>query len=961
MPIVVKKGLPKSNSDVKKDKIAKNIVDKVTKIKGETDVIKTTKNSDNLNELGKLYQFVRRFFLKQEAGKEKKPYTNSGLDGLVGCFDIPDELYPRFLKLYTEAVVAGYTPHITELHKEYGPILLDFDFVQSKEHSKRYYTRKTIKNIIRVYNKIIAKYLDVNIENVECFVLEKDKPDLRKNEYHDGIHIIYPDICTRPSLQFVMRNEFLKEIETLNIFKHIPLIREIKDVFDESVIYRNGWLLLGSTKNDNCSKYKITGIYSYIDDTLINKAGAEDFQTPGNMATYIRKFSIRKFQSEAEITPLANGIDPVEIESKLNKIKVKVERKLKDGETIQEMMGEKQNFINCVPHDDYIEAKNLVKMLSNKRSDEYHGWFQVGSCLHNLDYRLLEDWIEFSKKSPNKFVPGECEQLWKKMRHNKYSLASLHFWAKQDSPKKYAEYHQNRIEKLVKNGLKCNHSVIADLIIEKYKFRFKCASVKHKEWYEFKNHRWVPNDGGYTIRNIISNEIVKEYDKLQASMFQEVPTLENEAREKKSADALYLNKIINKLGDSGFKDGVLKACADKLYDPDFSKNLDENINLICFKNGVYDLENDIFRDGCPDDYISLHTGYDYVEYDPEDAISKDINKFLEQIQPDKDIRDYLLGVLSLCLSGSISFEQFYVFTGSGANGKSKLMELLKNSLGEYYKPLDVKVITGKRGNSSAASPEIADKKGIRACTLDEPEENDEINCGFMKLMTGGDELTARALFKDLISFKPQFKPFLLCNKLPKIRSNDEGTWRRLIVIPFNSKFISPANLTEKQKRKGLGPNQYIADDTLSAKLKDWKEMFAGLLLTYYRRFHSNNSRIKKETLKSPELVLKETKEYRKRCDVFQDFIDDYLEKTSDDKDTINMSNLYVGMRTWYKSNYTGNCPTKKDLKTYIQERYSQSCAKNGDVLIGYKIKDDLEGPELEDLDGYANKIIDLEA
>src|SRR5437868_4288868 len=82
-------------------------------------------------------------------------------------------------------------------------------------------------------------------------------------------------------------------------------------------------------------------------------------------------------------------------------------------------------------------------------------------------------------------------------------------------------------------------------------------------------------------------------------------------------------------------------------------------------------------------------------------------------------------------------------------------------------------------NSSSASPEVADKKGIRACTMDEPNHNDEINTGFMKLFTGGDEITARALFQEPIYFKPQFKPFLLCNKLPNIRSDDDGTWRRL--------------------------------------------------------------------------------------------------------------------------------------------------------------------------------------
>ena len=67
-----------------------------------------------------------------------------------------------------------------------------------------------------------------------------------------------------------------------------------------------------------------------------------------------------------------------------------------------------------------------------------------------------------------------------------------------------------------------------------------------------------------------------------------------------------------KLNNYTFKNGVIRECADFAYDPNFLKNLDENIYLICFENGVYDLEADHFRDGCPDDYISLCTNYNYL-------------------------------------------------------------------------------------------------------------------------------------------------------------------------------------------------------------------------------------------------------------------------------------------------------------------------------------------------------------
>jgi phage/plasmid-associated DNA primase len=312
------------------------------------------------------------------------------------------------------------------------------------------------------------------------------------------------------------------------------------------------------------------------------------------------------------------------------------------------------------------------------------------------------------------------------------------------------------------------------------------------------------------------------------------------------------------------------------------------------------------------------------------------------------MREYLMTLLSTCLAGSISEESFYVFTGSGANGKSKLMELMKYALGDLFKPMDILVLVGKRTSSSAATPELADKKGIRVCPFDEPKATDEINTGFMKIFTGGDVITARALFKEPIYFKPQFKPFLLCNHLPNIKSDDDGTWRRLKVIPFNSKFVKPGEATASMKKilAQNDPSQglFWADNSLSEQLPEWKQIFMSMLIKYYRKYRANG-------LIHPKLVTKTTREYRKKSDVFQDFIGDYLDKTGDPKNTINITNLHEGMRSWYKANYDGKCPNTKELRNYMMHRMTPVYNSKIDSLIGYKIKtsDNEEGGTLDEL------------
>lgn len=899
------------------------------------------KNDVRQNELDKLYAFMKKYENDKNKKGEKLPWTHSLMYSPYGAFNIPEDVYHNFIKLYESAVIAGYQPHITERHKEFGPIVIDIDFVQQKEHNKRYYTEATIRNIIRIYNFVIKKYLEVPPNHMDAYVTEKKEPTLRKNEYHDGIHIIYPYICTKPSLQMVIREEVIKIIEQENILKKIPFTNSLDDVFDKNVIYHVGWLLYGSTKNPSSPVYKLTHIYSTGNKKIFDTLIPDEKQSKSFIKHLINVLSVRRFFDERDMTQLAENINPVDIDTKINKIKDKIFEKSNNGKEVTAFLGKDINFIKVVSEELLVEAKNLIKLFSTKRATGWYTWYEVGLCLHNIDYRLLEDWIEFSKKCPAKFKKGECEQLWKKMKPCNYTMASLHYFASKDKPQKYLQLKEQKLDKLAKDGLEASHHTIAKLLMEKYKFMYKCASIKHNIWYEFKNHRWVEIDSAYSLRNLISDELTIEYSKRQSYLYDLSKQKQGYDKEQCINEATHISKVIRQLNNAPFKNGVIRECADIAYDPNFLKYLDENIYLLCFENGVYDLKADVFRDGSPDDYISLCTGYNYIEYDENDEYAQQINGFIDKIQTNKIMREYLMTLLSTCLAGSLAEESFYVFTGSGANGKSKLMELLKYALGDYFKPMDIRLLTEKRSSSSSASPEIADKKGIRACPFDEPKSTDEINTGFMKIFTGGDQITARALFKEPIYFKPQFKPFLLCNHLPNIKADDDGTWRRLHVIPFLSKFVKPAEATKKMKKEGLPENHFWADNLLSEKLPDWKQTFMGMLITYYRKYKTGG-------LVHPKIVTKCTDEYRKRCDVFQDFIGDWLEKTGNAKDFITTTNLHEGMIGWYKANYDGKCPSTKDLRNYLQKRMDNYVTKL-DSLTGYRIKTEVNEELFDEL------------
>ena len=92
--------------------------------------------------------------------------------------------------------------------------------------------------------------------------------------------------------------------------------------------------------------------------------------------------------------------------------------------------------------------------------------------------------------------------------------------------------------------------------------------------------------------------------------------------------------------------------------------------------------------------------------------------------------------------------------------------------------------------------------------MQEPSENMTITAGVMKELTGGDPLTGRALYCDSITFIPQFTLVVCTNHLFYIKSTDDGTWRRIRVCDFQSKFLSNPYENEKKFPKSKYPYHY---------------------------------------------------------------------------------------------------------------------------------------------------------
>ena len=846
---------------------------------------------------GDIFKYLKKFIIAKGA-----EFTHTSMGSPSQSYYIQSEDYNNFIKEYNKALKRGDKIHITEKHKTISPILLDFDFKFNVTNSKikRLYTNDTLTKIIKTYTSILNDYIE--LKNYDVYVLEKKTPIIMKETIgKDGIHIVIPDVVTTPNLQYIIRTKCLDLLKP--VFEELNYTNSIDDIFDECVIEKNNWLMYGSSKPDK-EAYKVTKVYNVENDNIteiINSKSTDDL---------VELFSIRNKKKEINLKFEKND----EIENFTNIMVEKERESLTYKQIFKKTKNNKKN-----ENIDIELIKKFVKILDVNRSNNFDSWIKLGWCLRNIDYRLLEDWVEFSKKS-QKYDDGECEKKWEYMKESNLGIGTLRMWAKHDNLKEYVKIIQEDLHSLLVKSKSGTDTDISGVIYQMYKYEFVCSNIKSQVWWEFKDHRWKQSDSGYALKKKMSRDVFKEFSRMAAEYSNKaVNTEDEEDQERFTKYAKNYNKIASDLKKTPKKSNLLKECSEFFYQDKFEEKLDSKCNLIGFNNGVYDLETYELRDGHPDDYISFTTGIDYLEYKETDSINQEIIEFIDQILPKEEMKIYLLKLLASFLSGNIKDEKFHIFTGTGANGKSKIIELFQNSFGEYCGQFNVTLLTQKRVKSNETNSELAQAKGKRFMVLQEPCEDEKLNTGFMKELTGGDKIIARGLYKDPMEFKPQFSIVLTCNHLPNVPSDDGGTWRRLRVVSYNSKFIEEPNPDKK--------NEFKIDTELSLKFDGWKENFMSLLINYYKKYTN-------EGIYEPEEVLICTKEYQKDNDIMKNYIDERISERTNS--FLTQNELYADFKYWYKESglMVKTTPTKNNISKYFIKLYG---SYNGDSKVnGWK-------------------------
>ena len=388
--------------------------------------------------------------------------------------------------------------------------------------------------------------------------------------------------------------------------------------------------------------------------------------------------------------------------------------------------------------------------------------------------------------------------------------------------------------------------------------------IEHKCWYTYSEGAWRRDEGA-----ILVSEKIKDFVRLMILYCGEI-----------TDDDLRKNYMtfVNKMGDRRMRDRILKDATGELHIS--ASQFDANPYLINCLNGTYDLSDYSFRPARWDDFLTMQTAFRHT-------VSRDVRcerweKFIDEVtEGDKEKADFLQRALGYSMLGLSNEECMFILHGKTTrNGKSTMLNTIETMLGDYARVAPVGIIckSDRLRDAEAASPTLAGLKGKRFVTMSESNEYGKLDEEQIKKFTGGEEITARALYQAATTYLPQFTLWLSCNDLPMVTDKSIFASERIKVVEFNRHFKP-----EEQ------------DINLKADLTT-KEAMSGIFMWLIRGY----IRYRERGLTMPPHMKKVVKQYEKDNDLVLQFLEARCVKGGE-SDAIKAKDLYGNFKLWAKS------------------------------------------------------------
>lgn len=913
------------------------------------------------------------------------------MGSVKGRWLIPDEHYSEYLDLLDDYLnkQKGRPLNLVEQPRADAPkpLLIDLDFKfpisstlshqLSNDHIRKFVSKVT-EGLTHFFNTEVY-------EQLRFFISLRPQAYADGKKYiKDGIHIQCPDISLTNDKQKVLRLWLLEQEAIQKSFEGIGYINDIDDIYDESMVRKQGWFFYGESK-PNIPPYKLEYVLAYNPEAgMVDEEDINQF-TPREL---LELLSVRFQVADDDNEVREEQKDTYEryLKHRAPTINKPQPTNINDETHIQTLGQELGVVIPTTNDGEEIElaSKMVLECLSEDRADSYKSWMEVGWCLYNIDpsEEMFDTWKQFSQKSGksgdtdwNRYLRDWMRGFSRNTPGAKLTLKSLHYWAREDNLERYKEIVEEDHVRFVQYRIDDTHFHVALLLQRMYKGRF-CASVESRrtEWfvYDEKIHSWRHTNQGIELQEKLSTEVAdlivrarmrlkkqgeEDYDNVKKQRDEDAKkknVTQNTDSKRSDFSAWFseklegarfdtLLKVEKHLYQQEFKGGVMRAAVELFHEEDFANRLNMNPYLFVCANGVIDLHNQIkksdgsiktcvvFRDGRPDDYMSQLAGRNYPDseaicyrpYDPADPEIQELMEFLTKIFPNKQMMNYYIRLMASCLEGNNREQCYYTFIGVGGNGKSKVVDLMRYTFGDYCSSLAATALTRPRPDSGAANPDIIAIKNKRFIYLQEPDDREPLNTSRMKQFSGEDVVEARGLFEDQQRFRITGKLFMMCNRFPPINAMDRGTWRRIRVLLFGSKFVDASDPELKSNRPGV----FLRDNDLDSKLRQWREAWLSLLVHIYESEYLVGGL---EPI--PSIVLEQSNKYKESFDQYGKFkaermvdfrdVRQNLEERGDEQ--VNLKDVVLAYNNWTRANegaLSGKKLNRQELQNRLEEDF----------------------------------------
>jgi putative DNA primase/helicase len=257
-----------------------------------------------------------------------------------------------------------------------------------------------------------------------------------------------------------------------------------------------------------------------------------------------------------------------------------------------------------------------------------------------------------------------------------------------------------------------------------------------------------------------------------------------------------------------------------------------------------------------------------AKYDPA-AEAPNFEKFLYRMQPDDEVREFIKRYLGYCMTGLTHEQVFAFFHGGGRNGKSTLVDIVCRIIGDYSTTVPIETLAGdQKRKGGDATPDLMRLPAARLVRASEPESTMKFKEATIKSLTSDEPILIRALHKDFNEVYPSFKLIISGNHKPQIINDDNGIWRRVLLVPWS------VQLPKEEVDKQLGAKLWAEREGIL----NW--LIAGTL-EYLQ-----------EGLKAPKAVTEATDEYRQAQNPIGTFLDEYVEFTEDTNDVLKSGEVF---------------------------------------------------------------------